>query len=114
MTPALLRLSRSLCHGTRFLGLTRLLEASRASDTQWIRHRSDIQTMLAPSLRSARTSTMQNLEEPLAPTAARKGKRAFGSCLSLPWVPTSNRAIQPMAPFLLRGHCLLATDPAHG
>jgi len=64
----------SFCHGTRFLGLTRLLEASRASDAQWIAHHSYRQTMLAPSLRSVRTSTMQNFEEPLGTRSGEKGK----------------------------------------
>ena len=56
---------------------------------------------------------MQNFEEPFAPAAAIEGKLAFGSCIGLPWVPTSNQAIQPMAPARYFA-TLLATNPAHG
>src|SRR5205823_6148524 len=42
------RLSMSLCHGRRFLGLTELLGDSRARDAQRKWHRSHRQTMLAP------------------------------------------------------------------
>src|SRR5882724_847540 len=77
MTPDLLRPSGSSCSGTAFLGLTMLLEGTRAGDAQRREHRSHRQTTLAPSLRSPRTSTMQNLEEPLAAAAAAKEE--------LPW-----------------------------
>src|SRR5437016_2437058 len=42
------RLSMSLCHGRRFLGLTELIGDSRAGDAQRKWHRSYRQTMLAP------------------------------------------------------------------
>jgi hypothetical protein len=69
--------------------------------------------MLARSPRFARTSTIQNLEEPLAPAAAIEGELSLGLCTGLPSVPTSNKAIQPMAPARYFA-TLLATNPAHG
>jgi len=42
-----------------------------------------------------------------------QGALLFGSCMGLPWAPTSNQAIQPMAPSSYFA-TLLATNPAHG
>src|SRR6266487_4427191 len=77
MTPDLFRPSSSSCSGRPVVGLTMLLEGSRAGEAQWREHRFHRQTILAPSSRPARTSTMQNLQEPIAPAAAAKEE--------LPW-----------------------------
>src|SRR6202040_1894338 len=73
----LLRPSGFSSSGTPFLGLTMLLEGSRASDAHWRERRRKRQTMLASSPPCGRTSTMQKLEEPFAPVSAAKE--------SLPW-----------------------------
>src|ERR1700736_6139043 len=70
MTPDLLRPGGSCGSGTPFLGLTMLLEGSRAGEAQWIGHRSNRQTMLAFFPPCVRTSTMQKLKEPFAPGSA--------------------------------------------